>query len=430
MKGNCRRHEQQAITLLVLCLVFLSFVQVVSAQPGDYKVLFDETRLHKRTDGGYVNRIFETEWYGGSDFANALRDKGFSISKTSTKPITYEKLKGYDVFIILSSDNDYSDSEIDAIESFVTNGGGLFLARDDWRGGTDDNYASNTIAKRFGVSFAKNGQICDASSHYGTKKKYRDCPKTTNIKSHAITVGISSFYFSSGTYIKDTGASKVLAYSDSDAWFDDLWDEYEGKWGNHVKDNDEKSGPFPVLSVMEYGKGRIVFIGDGGLFINSWLDKLADEKLGLNIVNWLIPRSDLTILRIYTEPNEPVENEDTKLNAVISNIGSRDAGDFKVKLYIDEVEKGYVDVDVLAAEDTQKWYWTKNFPSGEHAIKVIIDPNDVVDESDEDNNMKYKTIAVSMFIPWGIIGTIIAILIVSVIIIYDYNKKYGKKKKI
>ena len=53
------------------------------------------------------------------------------------------------------------------------------------------------------------------------------------------------------------------------------------------KDADEITGLFPVLSVMDYGEGRIVFIGDKGLFMNCWLDKLDNEELGLNIVKWL-----------------------------------------------------------------------------------------------------------------------------------------------
>ena len=252
------------------------------AGSSDYKVVFDETRLLERSKGGYFNQISETEWYGGSYFADVLRRNGFSVSKISTKPITYEKLRGYDVLIILSSDGYYTDDEIDAIEKFVKNGGGLLLARTPWRWG--DYYASNGIAKRFGVSFAKGGHVCDATDHYGTGKKHREEPKISDIKSHEITKGVSSFYLPTGTYIRYIGSSNVLAYSDSDSWFDEFGDD---DWGNNIKERDEVSGPFPVLSEMSYGSGRIVFIGSNYAFINDWIEKLDNERLGLNIVKWL-----------------------------------------------------------------------------------------------------------------------------------------------
>lgn len=295
-------YEIPAVAILLFFFVVLSLLPGVSAQSSNYKLLFDETRLNDRSDGGYYNQISETDWYGGSDFADALKDEGYSVSTISTKPITYDKLKSYDIFVMLSNGDDYSDNEVDAIERFVENGGGLFLVRVNWRGkSASTDFATNKVAQRFGVSFAKNGQICDATDHFGTEKRYRDVPVISVIESHAVTDGISSFYCL-GTYIKDTGASKVLAYSDSDAWFDDLWDEYEGGWGNLEEDIDEISGPFPVLSVMDYGQGKIVFFGDGGLFRNCWLDRLDDKQLGLNIVDWLAVPATGTI-KVRSDPS-------------------------------------------------------------------------------------------------------------------------------
>jgi hypothetical protein len=251
--------------------------------PIAYKVLFDETKLIERSEGGYECQISETAWYGCWNFSKLLEGNGFSVSSISTRPITYKKLKEYDVLIIFSF-RDYSEDEIDAIEKFVEEGGGLFLPIDTWRG--KEEYATKKIAKRFRVSFAKEGEICDPTNYYSVSLK--NVIEIFDIKPHAITVGIYSFYLVSGTYIIHTGSSNVLAYADSDAWFDDLWDEQEdGTMGNMQKDADEITGPFPVLSVMDYGEGRIVFMGAKGLFMNGWLDKLDNEELGLNIVKWL-----------------------------------------------------------------------------------------------------------------------------------------------
>jgi hypothetical protein len=258
--------------------------------PVTYQVLFDETRLQEGSEGVYYNQISETASHGGWNFSKLLEDNNFHVSGISTGPITYKELKKYDVLIIFSSKDyskvgDYSDDEIDAIENFVKEGGGLFLTRESWRGAGE--HGTGEIAKRFGVSFAKDGQICDPGDYY--KKDMKNVVEIRNITKHAIKEGIFNFYLVKGTYISDTGSSDVLAYADSDAWFDCLWDEpVPGKCGNMKKDADEKPGPFPVLSVMDYGEGRIVFMGDKSLFVNSWLDEYDNKKLGLNIVKWLV----------------------------------------------------------------------------------------------------------------------------------------------
>lgn len=295
----------QVLVLLLPVLIFISFVTSVSTVQEDYKVAFDETSPFKKE-----GLIFETAWYGSSNFANSLRNNGFNVSKISDKPITHEKLKGYDILIILSSNEDYSWSEIDAIEKFVENGGGLLLAVDHWRG--KEEFATAGIAKRFGVSFARDVNICDPLNYY--TKDAKDIVKISDIKSHAITKNVSSFYYDRGTCIINSGSSNVLANTSSEAWCDDVWD---GDWGNVEKDPDEITGPFPILSEMTYGKGKIVFIGSRSLFINDWLNSLDNGQLGLNIVNWL---ANLPTTSIFIPPSTSIVTPTTSLEYRIAGI--------------------------------------------------------------------------------------------------------------
>lgn len=276
---------KEHICNFILTVNPMPFTPTPTQVPTAYKVLFDETKLQECSEGGYYNQISETAWYGGWNFSKLLEDNGFSVSSLSIKPIRYEKLKKYNVLIMLSTSRDYSEDEIDAIETFVEVGGGLFLVSDSWKG--KEEFRTNKIAKRFKVSFAKDGQICDPTNNYHVSMK--EVIEIFDIKQHAITEGIYSFYLASGTYIIRPGSSTVLAYADNDAWFDILWYEPEyDTYGNEEKDANEITGPFPVLSVMDYGEGRVVFMGDTDLFMNTWLDNLDDMDLGLNIVKWLV----------------------------------------------------------------------------------------------------------------------------------------------
>ena len=231
------------------------------------KVLFEETRLYSR-GWEYECSISSRKSYGYSDFKEALEDNKFLVSRITTKPISYETLQNYDVLVISRTNGDYSSAEIDAIEKFVQEGGGLLLAPGRW-----DAAFKNYLAERFGVRFATGGQICHSQNHYPNQKM---TPEISEIdRTDEMLENIQKFYMVNGTYIIEIGQSKVLAHSDDDAWF-----ETPGE-------KPDTSGHFPVLSKMMYGKGKVVFIGSQFQFSNDWGSNLDNMQTGLNIIKWL-----------------------------------------------------------------------------------------------------------------------------------------------
>ena len=139
------------ISLFILPL-FIS-LNVVSAQDNNTKVLFDETG----PDLGTFYTIYNIGTYGSSSFATLLEANGYTVSRLTDAPITPEKLKGYDVLILMAPYRNYTDAEVNTIKEFVNNGGGLFLVGTNW-GDVDgnQNFAFNKIAESFGVNFANN----------------------------------------------------------------------------------------------------------------------------------------------------------------------------------------------------------------------------------------------------------------------------------
>lgn len=277
-----------ALFIMAILLIFTSIIltiyilfEIVSVLQPDKKmpkVAFDETRLYRRhNNNDFETRIFTRQWYGCSEFASALT--GFRVSRISSMPITYKKLQKYRILIIMRSDKDYYNDEIDAIEKFVKSGGGLFLTCNFWKGNI--NFSSNSIAKRFGVTFANNGKIYQSTNYYDNVKK---TSKISDIETHEITKGISVFCLHNGTYMLDTGLSNILAHTDGDAWFDKFGDD---DLGDQKKGDNDITDRFPVLSEMTYGRGRVVFMSSNFNFTNEWWDKEDNKQLGLNIVKWL-----------------------------------------------------------------------------------------------------------------------------------------------
>lgn len=256
---------------------------VIAASDGS-QVLFDETRPYY----GKYYTIYNIGNLGSSSFATLLQDNGFAVSVLTDMPITPEKLKGYDVLIVMAPGGNYTDEEINSIKEFVNNGGGLFLVGSNW--GNDDgdeNFSYNKIAKSFGVTFANNEIVTDNKNFI----YYSYFAKITDVRPDPITMNVPEFYYIMGTYIKNPGTSNVLAYTSGDSWGDQGYVTSEGYTeSNYQKDPNEKSGPLPVLSVMEHGKGKIVFMGSVMTYDNSWIYRSNGWKLELNSVNWLTGR--------------------------------------------------------------------------------------------------------------------------------------------
>ena len=91
-----------------------------------------------------------------------------------------------------------------------------------------------------------------------------------------------------GTYIATPGSSNISAYSGVNSWADIGNVSSQGfTTSNKVKDANELSGPFPILSTMNYGNGKVVFMGLVRSLSNNFLYRNNGWTIGLNAVNWL-----------------------------------------------------------------------------------------------------------------------------------------------
>jgi predicted secreted protein len=252
---------------------------------AEEKVLFDETRLRSReSPNTFSQQLEETAAWGCSGLANLLRQEGYGVSKMTEPPITGEKLREYDVLVILTPNKDYSKDEVDAIDEFVKSGGGLLLDSNNWYGYRW--FAANGIANRFGLSFADNGYLLDEVHNLFRKS---EIIKISDISpSHPITNGIKEIFIGDPTYIDNSAGSEILARTNDTAWFDRC---NGGTKGNGKRDSNESGDRYPVVAAKEVGAGRVLFLS-GFLFTNGYIEtgstKIGDNrKLVLNIINWL-----------------------------------------------------------------------------------------------------------------------------------------------
>jgi len=228
-----------------------------------------------------------------------IHDNGYQVDRVTDGPITYDKLKYYDVFVMPNGwiiENKrvklLTDDEIKAIKKFVTEGGGLFLFGCGWSW-VDYTHLSiekapvNLIGKEFGIKL--NDDITyDSTNRYSSCREGEGCPifHRPFIKEHPITEDVYRITncggFPSSLTISDSSGDVVISGDE------DSYTGYRGKYYN-------KGEKPPFIAVTEYGKGKIVFAGYEG-FLSSADDnkdgiknlyEYDNKKLGLNIIDWL-----------------------------------------------------------------------------------------------------------------------------------------------
>jgi len=152
---------------------------------------------------------------------------------------------------------DFTSSELEKIERFVTWGGTLVLA--------DDYGFGNEVLGYLGLEARFAGQVLlDPLFSYKNER----LPRIFDLSTDSMTGDIDSLVFNHATCLTGVGDSNVLALSSSFSFLD-LNDNEE--W-----DSDEPTGPLPVISQHTLASGRVILISDPSIFINS-MDTLDDN---------------------------------------------------------------------------------------------------------------------------------------------------------
>lgn len=192
-------------------------------------VLFDASH-------GY-NWYIELSYRG---FADLLSANGYTVHWMST---FYEGfMLEHDVLILEDGDTNYTTQEIDAIEAYVSGGGGLYIL-----GGADQwGLEADLVGNRFGLDLNNTGTLHDSDdflvqNHYVLYEE-------ANFGDHPIMDGILQFesYWASG--FDSIGSATALITTDADGTSE--WSD--GGLANGV----------PIMAAEDYGCGRVVFSAD------------------------------------------------------------------------------------------------------------------------------------------------------------------------
>ena len=196
---------------------------------------------------------FQTE----NPFWNGSSELSLNHSLTPLESLAELPVAPAGTTLVLIPYIDFTPSELEDIERFVTGGGMLVLA--------DDYGFGNEVLEYLGVEARFAGQVLlDPLFNYKNER----LPRIFDLSADSVTSGIDSLVLNHATCLTDVSDSDVLALSSSFSFLD-LNDNEE--W-----DIDEPTGPLPVISQHTLAAGRIILVSDPSIFINS-MDTLDDN---------------------------------------------------------------------------------------------------------------------------------------------------------
>jgi len=144
----------------------------------------------------------------------------------------------------------FDPGELAPLESFVTGGGTLVLA--------DDFGYGNQLLEYLGLParFANQAILDPLANH-----KNRQLPRISRLAPDPLTRDATSLVLNHATCLLDVAPASVLASSSSFSFLD--------RNGNHTRDEDEPTGPLPVISRHRLGSGQVILVADPSIVINA-----------------------------------------------------------------------------------------------------------------------------------------------------------------
>ena len=248
------------------------------------------------------------------EFLNLLKRLDLKIKKNENEQITKEILENIDLLIIGNPIDDFFSSlEIKHIVDHVRSGSGLLLLSEY---GSDSLQKTNLndVAGKFGIFFEKNlikemndnNQNCTSILHIQDFLKHQI---TKNLR-EMIIGGACSLYI-------NREVKPLLQTKDHSVW-SEVYNNNSEKW---TKDKEEQQ---TIAAYTEFGKGKVVALGDIDIFtLNSriGLNSFDNRKFVQNIINWLItPVKESKVMTFILNQLGDLQYGIRETNKVLNNI--------------------------------------------------------------------------------------------------------------
>ncbi len=260
---------------------------------SDYPLTIDDVFYHRLYS---FHRAFES-----------LKSLGLNVEKSDAeRPLNLEILSNVKVLFLNlpSADKEpFLREEIIAIRDFLQNGGSAFFITDH----TNCYFHQTCLTPLFhelDILPQKYG-VCDKDQILGQGEGWIFINKFD--KTHPVVQGLREIAFQTGGGVDPRYA---IAWSGPNSWEDapgiPIYGEADlAYFGNFSPDPGEKTGGSGVVLAKEFGKGKIVIVGDQNLFSPFFFQYLDVYRLWLNAFAWLLNAPEIADFKAYCHVDSP-----------------------------------------------------------------------------------------------------------------------------
>ncbi|MGE0488240.1 MAG: DUF4350 domain-containing protein [Vulcanimicrobiota bacterium] len=247
-----------------------------SREPANLRMLVDQVHAHPME---YPSGLDKTH-YGYYEVSNwdrlltHLGRLGVSSDVLLEGRITTQLLADYQLFYLFFPSQPapaLDPDELAALESWVRNGGGLFVVGEH-SNANQNAQRLNPLLQRFGMKLSY-ATLVDAQATFA----FGGWDKQRALMEHPVTRGVRALAVVSAGSIDLEPAHpdhpRALALSSPSAFLDS-WDPKApeaGYSGNLLRDDGEPQGQFAALAAATPGRGRVVVVADHNAFSNVFL---------------------------------------------------------------------------------------------------------------------------------------------------------------
>lgn len=290
------------------------------------RVLKGTTRTVCFVSGSGEHAIDDTERDGLSQFKDVLAKDEYQAKSVDLLQKA-EVPSDCTTLVIAGPTHDYQQPQVDAIKTYVENGGRAFFMLDPpiqfGRSQIAANDALTSLLASWGVTLDKDmildlnpvGQLAGLGPQVALVTTYSSQPIVAGMRGSAV-----GFPLSRSMEIKNAGKSSVEKLFDSSS--SSLATSNLSSPEVTVADPNNRKGPLTIAAAGTYNtgkqnsQGRFVVTGSSSWAANRFLGFNGNSDLALNTVNWLSSDEDMISIRPKQQEDRRITMTRAQLNLV------------------------------------------------------------------------------------------------------------------
>jgi hypothetical protein len=251
-----------------------SAIVTVNINNAPRAVLIDDIHQNFHSFGEYsVTQVYAT-------LISKLQSMGYMVRLASVVGFN-PSISNYSIVLLPVPFLPYSDSEIQALVSFVNAGGKLIMQGNSYLTGDPTNTNLNNLSNALHAGITFNMDIVlDYTNNFGGSNQFPfyQWPLISDFVSHPTTAGVNTIVLFTSCSLSAQTPAIPIAYASSSAYTSASLSR-----GNII-----------VAAVAEIGRGKVIAIGDVHLFCDDVGNILGNSPINLynnmtffeNIINW------------------------------------------------------------------------------------------------------------------------------------------------